>query len=135
MLDKSIVPLEDRRVNYSAIVEQMNSENIEECQEKYLYLDKILLKRQRSVLAIAAKQGSILLQLKDFHRKNGTPEQYIFNLGKMRLRETTADFKIRLANLLNDFPELNFCSLSLNVVNKYLRQIRKVCESSGDKYK
>lgn len=135
MLDKSITPLEERRVNYMDIADQCNPTNIEECEEQYLYYDKAVSKKQRHVLFISAKQGALLSQLKKLHRDNGTPEQYFLNLGRIGLREKTADFKIRLANLLNDFPELRFCSLSLNIVNRYLRQIRKVCQSSGDKYK
>ena len=135
MLDKSITPLEERRVNYMGIANQCNPTNIDECEEQYLYYDKAVSKRQRHVLFISAKQGALLSQLKKLHKDNGTPEQYFLNLGTIGLREKWADFKIRLATLLNDFPELRFCSLSLNIVNKYMRQIRKVCESSGDKYK
>ena len=90
---------------------------------------------ERHILVIAARECSLLLQSKKLHRENGTPEEYNFNLEKMKLRETTADFKIRVAKLSADFPQLRFCSLSLNVVNKYLRQNKKVCESSGNKYK
>ena len=127
--------MQERRVDHLAVAEVMNPTNIEDCEEQYCHYDRAILKRQQHVLFIVAKQGSLLLQLKKLHRDNGTPEKYFFNLGKMNLRETTADFKIRLAKLLNEFPKLRYCNLSLNIANKYLRQIRKVCESSGDKYK
>ena len=133
MIDESIIPQEDRVVDNLQIARGMSPSNIEQYEEQYSYYEKVLLDGQRWVLFIAARQGAILLQLKELHKD--TPEKYFLNLGRMGLRETTAQFKIRLAKLLAEFPELRWSSLSLNIANKYLRQIRKVCESSGDKYK
>jgi len=135
MLEKSILVREDFQESYYNLANQIDPETVDKCKEKYMLFDKAILKRQRNAIFIASKQGAVLLRMKNIYRENGQPDEYIFNLGKLKLKETTANFKIRLAELLDDFPKLKFCSLSLNVVNKYLRQIRKVCENSGERYK
>ena len=126
---------EGHKQNYTELAMEINPDSIEACEEKFLHFEKAIGVHHTWVFYISSRQGVLLKKMKDFYKEIGQLEGYDLHLEKLKLTRTTANFKIRLADLMEEFPRLKFCGLSLHVVNKYLRQIRKVCEESGDKYR
>ena len=110
----------------------LNSKEI--CERKYQLFEKAIEKHQRKIILLTSKQGEILLKIKDLCAKEGRMIGYFIYLEKFKLNETTANFKIRIAELLREFPKLQNSNLSLYFFNKYLKQIRSICENSGEKY-
>ena len=111
----------------------INSKEI--CERKYQLFEKAIENHQQKIIYLTSKQGEILLKIKDLCAKEGRLIGYYIYLEKFKLNESTANLKIRIAELVKEFPKLQNSNLSLNMFNKYLKQIRSICKNSGEKYK
>ena len=111
----------------------INSKEI--CERKYQLFEKAIEKHQQKIIYLSSKQGEILLKIKDLCAKEGRRIGYFTYLEKFKINESTANLKIRIFELINEFPKLQNTNLSLNMVNMYLKQIRSICKNSGEKYK
>ena len=116
-------------------IENEEIDTKEKCERKYQVFEKAIEKHQRKIIYLTSKQGEILLKIKEFCLKEGRLIGYYIYLEKFKLNESTANFKIRVAELVKEFPKLQKTKLSLNIFNKYMKQIRSICENSGEKYK
>ena len=115
-------------------IENGEMDTKEKCERKYNLFEKAIEKHQRKIIFLTSKQGEILLKIKDLCAKEGRMIGYFIYLEKFKLNESTANLKIRIAELVKEFPKLEKTNLSLNIVNKYMKQIRSICENSGEKY-
>ena len=107
----------------------------EKCEKKYELLEKAIEKHQQKIILLTSKQGEMLTKLKDFCAKEGQLIGYLIYLNKFKLSESTANMKIRIAELISEFPKLQKTNLPLHFFNKYMKEIRRICEKSGEKYK
>ena len=135
MLDASIIDnVEEMSTLQLNDLENGEMDTKEKCERKYQVFEKAIEKHQRKIIFLTSKQGEILLKIKELCLKEGRMIGYFIYLEKFKLNETTANFKIRISELLKEFPKLQKTNLSLNFFNKYLKQIRSICEKSGEKY-
>ena len=136
MLEASIIDnVEEMATLQLNDLDNADTNSKEICERKYQLFEKAIEKHQQKIIYLSSKQGEILIKLKDFCAKEGRRIGYFVYLEKFQLNESTANLKIRIAELINEFPKLQNTNLSLNIVNKYLKQIRSICEKSGEKYK
>ena len=106
----------------------------EKCQRRYELFEKAIEKHQRKIIFLASEQGEVLSKLKDLCAKEGRRIEFLTQLNKLEINESTAKMKIRIAELTEEFPKLKKTNLSLHFFNKYMNQIRAICEKSGEKY-
>ena len=107
----------------------------EKCERKYEVFEKAIGKHQQKIIHLTSKQGKVLLKLKELCAKEGRSNGYVTHLIKFKISESTANMKTRIAELTSEFPKLQKTNLSLHFFNRYLKQIRSICEKSGEKYK
>ena len=107
----------------------------EKCQTRYKLFEKEIEKHQRNIIYLASKQGEVLLKLKEHCLKEGRRIEFLTQLNKLEINESTAKMKIRITELTEEFPKLKKTNLSLHFFNMYMKEIRRVCEKSGEKYK
>ena len=107
----------------------------EKCQRRYELFEKEIGMHQRKIIYLASKQGEVLSKLKDLCAKEGIRIEFLTQLNKLEINESTAKMKIRIAELTEEFPKLKKTNLSLHFFNMYMKEIRKICEKSGEKYK
>ena len=136
MLEASIIDSADEMASLQLNeLESMDLDSKEKCETKYEAFEKSIQKHQQKIIYFTSKQGEVLVQLKNFCAKEGRLIGYYIYLEKFKLNESTANLKIRIAELVGEFPKLQKTNLSLHFVNKYMKQIRSICEKSGEKYK
>ena len=116
-------------------LESMNIDSKEECEKKYELFEKAIGKHQQKIIYLTSKQGEVLAKIKELCAKEGLLTGYFMYLYKFKLNESTAKMKIRIAELVKEFPKLEKTNLSLHFFNKYMKQSRVICEKSGEKYK
>ena len=136
MLDASIIDSADEMATLQlADLDNTDLNSKEICERKYQLFEKAIEKHQQKIIYLSSKQGEILLKIKDLCAKEGRRIGYFTYLEKFKINESTANLKIRIFELINEFPKLQNTNLSLNMVNMYLKQIRSICKNSGEKYK
>ena len=136
MLENSIMDSADEM----ATLQLNDSENggidtKEKCEKKYNLFEKAIGKHQQKIILLTSKQGEVLAKIKELCAKEGRLIGYFIYLDKFELNESTAKMKIRIAELTEEFPKLKNTNLSLHFFNMYMKEIRRVCEKSGEKYK
>ena len=136
MLEASIIDgKEDMTTLEKKDLEKMDIDSKEKCERKYQLFEKAIGKHQQKIIYLTSKQGEVLIKLKDLCKKEGRLIGYLIYLEKFKLNESTANLKIRIAELIKEFPKLQNTNLSVYLFNRYMKQIRLVCEKSGEKYK
>ena len=116
-------------------IENGEMDTKEKCERKYNLLEKAIQKHQQKIIFLTSKQGEVLAKIKELCAKEGRMIGFFIYLDKFKLNESTSNMKIRIAELVKEFPKLQKTNLSLHFVNKYMKEIRRVCEKSGEKYK
>ena len=116
-------------------IENEEIDTKEKCEINYQVFEKAIEKHQKEIIFLTSKQGEILAKIKELCAKEGRSIGYWIYLDKFKLNESTAKMKIRIAELTKEFPKLQKTNLSLHFFNKYMKQIRVICEKSGEKYK
>ena len=135
MLEASIIEVgEDMTDLEKKELENMDIDSKEKCEKKYELFEKAIGKHQQMIIYLTGKQGEVLTKLKELCKKEGSSLAYYIYLDKFKLEKSNANLKIRIAELIKEFPKLQNTNLSLNVFNKYLKQIRSICKKSGEKY-
>ena len=107
----------------------------EKCQRKYELFEKEIGSHQQKIIFLTSKQGEVLVQLKEICAKEDQMIAYLILIDNFGLKKSTANLKIRIAELVKEFPKLQKTNLSLFFVNKYFKEIRKICQKSGQQYK
>ena len=136
MLEASIIEAgEDMTALEKKELGNMNIDTKEKCEKKYELFEKAIGKHQQKIILLTSKQGEVLSKIKELCAKEGRLIGYVIYLDKFKLSESTANLKIRIAELTEEFPKLQKTNLSLHFFNKYMKQIKVICEKSGEKYK
>ena len=136
MLEASIIDSADEMASLQLKeLEGMSIDSKEKCEKKYELFEKAIGKYQRKIIFLTSKQGEVLAKLKDLCAKEGRLIGYLIYLDRFKLNESTANMKIRIAELVKEFPKLQKTNLSLHFVNKYMKDIRRICKKSAEKYK
>ena len=135
MLEKSIINEGDILTLEKRDFEKVDMDTKENCEKGYQLFEQAIGKYNQKIIYLTGKQGEVLVKLKKLCKKEGRLIDYLIFLQKFRVEEPTANLKIRLAELIKEFPKLQNTNLSLNLFNKYMKQIRLICEKSGKKYK
>ena len=107
----------------------------EKCKRKYELFEKAIGKHQQKIIFLTSKQGEVLVQLKDIYVKEDRMIDYLVLIDSFGLKKSTANLKIRIAELVKEFPKLQKTNLSLYFINKYFKEIRRICQKSGQQYK
>ena len=136
MLEASIIEAGEEMTDLEKKeLENMDIDSKEKCERKCEFFQKAIEKHQQKIIHLTSKQGEVLARIKELCAKEGRLIGYLIYLDKFKLNESTANLKIRIAELIKEFPKLQNTNFSLNIFNKYMKQIRLVCEKSGEKYK
>ena len=114
--------------------ENMDINTKENCDKTYEIFDNKIKKHNQSIIFLTIKQWEVIIALKEVCKREDCLSFYFTFLEKYNLSETNANLKIRLAELVKIPSKLKYTNLSLNIFNKYMKQIRLICEKSGQEY-
>ena len=116
-------------------IENEELDTKEKCQRKYELFEKAIGSHQQKIIYLTSKQGEVLVQLKEICAKEDRMIAYLILIDNFGLKKSTANLKIRVSELVKEFPKLQKTNLSLYFVNKYFKEIRRICKKSGEQYK
>ena len=135
-LEASIIDSEEETTTLQENdIENEEMDAKEKCKRKYVLFEKAIGSHQQKIIYLTSRQGEVLVQLKDLCAREDRMIAYLIYLDSFGLKKSTANLKIRIAELVKEFPKLQKTKLSLFFVNKYFKEIRRICQKSGQQYK